>query len=256
MLDPATTCSLLSTYGRLDDLRAYAARRGDHEAVLDLLLARPGGAQQALAVLRQPSAGPELAYKCAPALVAQVGAGGLVPPGACLTGDSMAGMGGSSMGGVCWVVAPGCTWGTLVACNNHSTASASAHHHCRTYATMPALQPCQPCSHAGHLTHTHTPPPLQAPAETVDFWMLAQPPLDPTRLLPALVRFSEPSAPAEARGHVLRYVRFATSSLGCEAVALHNLALALLALAPDERELLELLQQARTPLGTPLYDTK
>ncbi len=86
--------------------------------------------------------------------------------------------------------------------------------------------------------------------------MLSQPPLDPTRLLPALVRFSEPSAPDEARGHVLRYVRFATSSLGCEAVALHNLALALLALAPDERELLELLQQARTPLGTPLYDTK
>jgi hypothetical protein len=114
VLDPATTCSLLSTYGRLDDLRAYAARRGDHEAVLDLLLARPGGAQQALAVLRQPSAGPELAYKCAPALVAQVGAGGVVAPNTCLTGDSMSTMGGNSLGGVCCMVAPGCRhgWGT------------------------------------------------------------------------------------------------------------------------------------------------
>jgi hypothetical protein len=38
-----------------------------------MLLARPGGAAQALAVLRQPSAGAELAYKFAPTLVAQVG---------------------------------------------------------------------------------------------------------------------------------------------------------------------------------------
>lgn len=42
-LDVNTTTGLLAAYGRLDELAAFAAARGDHEAVLDHLLQRLSG---------------------------------------------------------------------------------------------------------------------------------------------------------------------------------------------------------------------
>ncbi|KAG1655491.1 hypothetical protein FOA52_008962 [Chlamydomonas sp. UWO 241] len=71
-LDPGTTCSLLASYGRMEELVAYAAARGDHEAVLEYLMSHPGAAAKALAVMRKPSCSSELIYKFAPGLVAAV----------------------------------------------------------------------------------------------------------------------------------------------------------------------------------------
>jgi hypothetical protein len=177
LLDPATTAALLAGYGRADDLAAFCAARGDHEALLELLTAGGGGgwgggsggdgdrssssssssarraaaAARALAVLRDPRVPQELVYRFAPALVAA------------------------------------------------------------------------------------------APRETVDSWIAARPPLDPRRLLPALVRFGGAGggggggagrgdeAEEQCARHVLRYLLHATGELGCEDQAVHNLAVALLA---------------------------
>jgi hypothetical protein len=182
LLDAATTAALLAGYGRADDLAAFCAARGDHEALLELLTAGGGGggggggsvggssvrraaaAARALAVLRDPRVPQELVYRFAPALVAA------------------------------------------------------------------------------------------APRETVDAWIAARPPLDPRRLLPALVRFgggggsggaggsgggggssSSPSPLPRSRDdedcarHVLRYLLHTTGELGCEDQAVHNLCVALLA---------------------------
>ncbi|KAL6750360.1 hypothetical protein V8C86DRAFT_2814246 [Haematococcus lacustris] len=70
VLDVGTTVNLLGAYGRMDDLLVFAQARQDHEAVLEALLQRPGGASRALAVLRKPSCAPALTYRFAPALVA------------------------------------------------------------------------------------------------------------------------------------------------------------------------------------------
>jgi len=69
ILDPGTTLSLLEGYGRGDDVLTFARARGDHEATLECLVQR-GEAERALEVLRKPSAGSELAYRYASALVA------------------------------------------------------------------------------------------------------------------------------------------------------------------------------------------
>lgn len=58
----------------------------------------------------------------------------------------------------------------------------------------------------------------------VDAWMVAQPPLDPRRLLPALLRWGEVGAPAAARVHALRYVQFCIARLSSTDPAVHNLA--------------------------------
>jgi len=52
----------------------------------------------------------------------------------------------------------------------------------------------------------------------------AQPPLEPRRLLPALLRLGEPGAPAAARADALRYVRFCVGRLRSTDAAVHNLA--------------------------------
>lgn len=58
----------------------------------------------------------------------------------------------------------------------------------------------------------------------VDAWMAVQPPLDPRRLLPALLRWGEIGAPASARAQALRYVQFCIARLASADTALHNLA--------------------------------
>ncbi|KIY94538.1 Vacuolar protein sorting-associated protein 18 [Monoraphidium neglectum] len=97
----------------------------------------------------------------------------------------------------------------------------------------------------------------QATDEAVDFLVAKGPALDPARLLPALARFGEPGAAPAKRGAALRYVRFALDLLRCTDGTVHNLAVALLSLDPDEGPLLDYLSRAgRDPLGRPLYDAK
>ncbi|KAF8061305.1 VPS18 [Scenedesmus sp. PABB004] len=69
-LNWGTTTALLESYGRLEELEAFAAAKGDQEALLEYLMRHPGGAVRALGVLRKPSVGPALVYKCAPELLA------------------------------------------------------------------------------------------------------------------------------------------------------------------------------------------
>eukprot|EP00887_Chlorella_sp_A99_P003324 scaffold26.g3324.t1 len=165
VLDAGTTTSLLASYGRIDDLLHFARARKDYESVLEYLLQR-GEAQQALSVLRKPSAGTELTYKFAPALMAL------------------------------------------------------------------------------------------APAAAVQSWIDAVPPLDPARLLPALLQYGEPGADPQGTAEALKYVRYCLSQLGSTEPALHNLVVAMLAQqSEDEGPLLEYLASAgRDLLGRPQYD--
>ncbi|KAF5834626.1 Pep3/Vps18/deep orange family-domain-containing protein [Dunaliella salina] len=167
VLDVGTTTGLLGAYGRLEELLTYAQARGDHEAVLEALLQRPGGALRALAVLRKPSCPRELVYRFAPALMAD------------------------------------------------------------------------------------------APEETVDALVAANPPLEPRRLIPALLRFASPTSPIEGRQAVLRYLTYAVDGPPrCQDSAVHDLVVALCALADDEAHLLTYLARARSASGAPLYDPK
>ncbi|KAL3143378.1 hypothetical protein ABBQ38_002206 [Trebouxia sp. C0009 RCD-2024] len=95
---------------------------------------------------------------------------------------------------------------------------------------------------------------LLAPAATVDAWMTAQPPLDPPRLLPALLRFAEDGAPPECQAHALRFVEFCIHHLENDDPAIHHLAAALYCLEDQEGPLLQYLASARDLLGRPLYD--
>lgn len=64
------------------------------------------------------------------------------------------------------------------------------------------------------------------PSETIDAWMAAAPPLDPRRLLPALMRIAEESAPGPSslQQEALRYVEYCISKLSSTDPAVHNLA--------------------------------
>lgn len=94
-----------------------------------------------------------------------------------------------------------------------------------------------------------------APAQTVQSWIESTRPLDPRRLLPALLHLADASAPHAARLEALRYVRHCVTRLGSTDPALHNFAVALLVLeAEHEVELLEHLATARDVMGRPLYD--
>lgn len=106
-----------------------------------------------------------------------------------------------------------------------------------------------------------------APALAVQSWVESQPPLDPGRLLPALLLLcgetgegeaaacAGPAPPPGSTEAALRYVRYAVGTLGSTDAALHNLAVALLAADPQgEGALLEYLSSSRSPGGVPLYD--
>ena len=54
--------------------------------------------------------------------------------------------------------------------------------------------------------------------------MGAHPPLEPRRLLPALLRWGEAGAPAAARAQALRYIQFCIARLASTDAAVHNLA--------------------------------
>ena len=121
-----------------------------------------------------------------------------------------------------------------------------------------------------------------APAQTVQSWIEASPPLDPRRLLPALLHLTEKSAPPAARAEAMRYVGYCIDRIGCVDSAMHSFAVALLVATPsstallptrdhhhrhhlttttakegegeEEDALLEYLATARDALGRPLYD--
>ncbi|KAK9789373.1 hypothetical protein WJX73_010275 [Symbiochloris irregularis] len=101
-------------------------------------------------------------------------------------------------------------------------------------------------------------PPLMAaaPADTVDAWIAAQPPLESRQLLPALLRWGEVGASAHGRAQALRYVQFCLGRLGSVEPAIHNLAVALYCGEADEGPLLQYLASARDPFGKPLYDAQ
>ncbi|GAX74136.1 hypothetical protein CEUSTIGMA_g1585.t1 [Chlamydomonas eustigma] len=92
--------------------------------------------------------------------------------------------------------------------------------------------------------------------EAMDFFITAKPPLDARRLIPAMIKFCDEASSPEGRRHALRYVEFAIEQLGCEDSSVHNLAVALHSLAPDEASLLSYLSRARDLLGQPLYDVR
>ena len=62
------------------------------------------------------------------------------------------------------------------------------------------------------------------PAETVDAWIAAAPPLEPRRLMPALMRLEGAPQPHASRAVALRYVQFCVERLGSTDPTVHNLA--------------------------------
>ena len=54
--------------------------------------------------------------------------------------------------------------------------------------------------------------------------MTASPPLQPRRLLPALLRYADEGAPSAARTHAQRYVQFCMQRLQSSDPAVHQLA--------------------------------
>lgn len=54
------------------------------------------------------------------------------------------------------------------------------------------------------------------PDATVDLLITTRPPLDPRRLLPALLRYGEVGASPPMQQHVLRYISFAIDQLQCQ----------------------------------------
>lgn len=58
----------------------------------------------------------------------------------------------------------------------------------------------------------------------VEAWIGLQPPLDPRRLVPALLRCAEAGAPISLRQEAIRYVDFCIRQLESTEPAIHNLA--------------------------------
>ncbi len=64
------------------------------------------------------------------------------------------------------------------------------------------------------------------PEDTIDAWIVCKPPLDPRRLLPALMNACEASQDRELQSFALRFVEHCISH-GCTDTTLHNLAVRL-----------------------------
>ena len=62
------------------------------------------------------------------------------------------------------------------------------------------------------------------PAETIDAWMSALPPLHPRRLMPALMRSGNGSELCCSHADALRYMEFCLSQLKSTDTTVHNLA--------------------------------
>lgn len=97
---------------------------------------------------------------------------------------------------------------------------------------------------------------VAAPGACVDLLISTRPPLDPRRLIPALLRFGQPGASPDGRQAVLRYVAYAMDVIGSQDSAVHDLAAALYSLEEGEAGLLAYIARARGPTDRPLYDTK
>lgn len=76
--------------------------------------------------------------------------------------------------------------------------------------------------------------------------MTANPPLEPKRLLPALLRFSEEGAPPACRSQALRYIRFCMDRQQSSDPAVHQLAVRPL---PRGGVLLPLFSRVRQAFG-------
>ena len=61
----------------------------------------------------------------------------------------------------------------------------------------------------------------------MEAWLAVQPPLDPQRLLPALLRYGEPHSAPRGRAQALRYVQHCLNRLGTTDQPVHNLAVRL-----------------------------
>eukprot|EP00890_Picochlorum_soloecismus_P001861 jgi/Picsp_1/2676/NSC_00906-R1_vacuolar protein sorting-associated protein 18 homolog len=94
-----------------------------------------------------------------------------------------------------------------------------------------------------------------APSQTIYSWIEASPPLDPLKLLPALLPFSDPEASHSARREVMRYIKFSIEVRGVMDVAIHDLNIALLSCdSENEEELVKFLRKSRNSEGNSVYD--
>lgn len=100
-----------------------------------------------------------------------------------------------------------------------------------------------------------------APEATIQAWIDAYPPLNPRRLLPALLHLGELANPncqvtIRKRNEALKYIRHCIFRLGTSDTAVHNCMVALLSIDDsNEPLLLEYLSgSGRGALGRPLFD--
>jgi len=94
-----------------------------------------------------------------------------------------------------------------------------------------------------------------APSQTIYSWIEASPPLDPLKLLPALLPFSDLEASHSARREVMRYIKFSIDVRGVRDAAIHDFNIALLTCDSEkEEELVGFLRRSRNPEGKSVYD--
>ena len=94
-----------------------------------------------------------------------------------------------------------------------------------------------------------------APSQTIYSWIEASPPLDPLKLLPALLPFSDTEASHSARREVMRYIKFSIDVRGVTDAAIHDFYIALLTCeSENEEELVDFLRKSHNPEGNSKYD--
>ncbi|KAJ3693670.1 hypothetical protein LUZ60_009150 [Juncus effusus] len=85
--------------------------------------------------------------------------------------------------------------------------------------------------------------------ETVESWMMARGMLNPRKLIPAMMRYTnEPHAKNETH-EVIKYLEFCVKELRNEDPGVHNLLLSLYALKDDETQLLQFLDMKHSSKG-------
>ncbi|KAJ3688031.1 hypothetical protein LUZ61_017195 [Rhynchospora tenuis] len=96
--------------------------------------------------------------------------------------------------------------------------------------------------------------------ETVESWMMARAMLNPRKLIPAMMRYTnEPHAKNETH-EVIKYLEFCIKDLHNEDPGVHNLLLSLYAMKDDETQLLQFLDMKHSKVGSSgpafFYDPK
>ena len=94
-----------------------------------------------------------------------------------------------------------------------------------------------------------------APSQTIFSWMNASPPLEPLKLLPALLQYAEPTSLHAARVEAIRFLKFCIEVRGVTDPALHDFNVAVLSVDDENEEnLLDYIETSRYPTGDPMYD--